>query len=224
MPINILHSLLHRVEAGWDPISSAHAQCYARIASNGDPELIDRLEAMLGSLKGKSVLDLGGGPGQYSVLFAQRGASVTWHDVSREYERISRGRAEASGVALNFSIGYLESANKFRRNSFDLVFCRNCWWYCRSDRRFARLCYSLVKSGGVGYIDSLTPAYAKPKGFRRLQNWLNVKFCWKIGHPMAPHGRIAALIQKFPLEHLEVDYDNECNDVVIFVKARGPSA
>ena len=80
MPVNYLHSLLHRVESGWDPISPEYAREYADFASSRiDITLVDHLERQVGGLSGKRVLDLGGGPGQYSVLFAERGADVTWH-------------------------------------------------------------------------------------------------------------------------------------------------
>src|SRR5262245_15306759 len=89
MPVNYLHSLLHRVEDGWDPIPSSYAASYAELAwHERSPKIVQDLESLLGGLAGKSVLDLGGGPGQYSILFAQHGADVTWHDISREYQAI----------------------------------------------------------------------------------------------------------------------------------------
>src|SRR5690348_15498072 len=136
MPVNYLHSLFHRVESGWDPIPQEYAQQYANFATTQvDTSLIEHLERQTGGIRGKRVLDLGGGPGQYSVLFAQRGAQVTWHDISREYQSIAEARAAAGGVKISFSLGYLEDAARLRASSFDLVFCRVCWCYGRSDRR-----------------------------------------------------------------------------------------
>jgi len=219
MPVNYLHSLLHRVELGWDPIQATYAKEYERHAlKDVDLSLVERIGALSGGLTGKQVLDLGGGPGQYSVLFAKQGARVTWHDVSREYQKIAMGRAEAQGVPVEFSLGYLEEAKKFGKESFDVVFCRVCWYYCRSDRAFGRLIYSLLKPCGVGYIECNTPAFAKLKGLRKLQSWLNERIWWKIGHPLPPHGRIAKLVQKYPLECLELDYSSELVDRMFFVK------
>jgi SAM-dependent methyltransferase len=183
---------------------------------------VSRLDSLSGGLAGKHVLDFGGGPGQYSVLFAKSGARVTWHDVSRQYEKIARKRAEDCGVSLDFSLGYLEEARKFGRNCFDLVFCRVCWYYGRSDRAFGRLLYSLVKPGGIGYIECNTPVFSNPRGIRRLQHWLNAYFWWKIGHPMPPHGRIAKLIHKYPVAHMELDYSSAESDVITFVKSKTP--
>jgi 2-polyprenyl-3-methyl-5-hydroxy-6-metoxy-1,4-benzoquinol methylase len=204
---------------GWDPISPEYAKEYDRFASNKiDTVLVKRLDALSGGLEEKRILDLGGGPGHYSVLFAKCGARVTWHDVSRECEKIARKRAEDCGVSLDFSLGYLEEARKFGRNCFDLVFCRVCWYYGRSDRAFGRLLYSLVKPGGIGYIECNTPVFSNPRGIRRLQHWLNAYVWWKIGHPLPPHGRIAKLIHKYPLARMELDYSSAECDIVTFVK------
>jgi SAM-dependent methyltransferase len=138
--------------------------------------------------------------------------------VSRECEKIARKRAEDCGVSLDFSLGYLEEARKFGRNCFDLVFCRVCWYYGRSDRAFGRLLYSLVKPGGIGYIECNTPVFSNPRGIRRLQHWLNAYVWWKIGHPLPPHGRIAKLIHKYPLARMELDYSSAECDIVTFVK------
>lgn len=222
MAVNLVHSWLHRVETGWDPISPEYAQDYAQRASKlyCDTGLVERLDTVANGLRDKRVLDLGGGPGQYSVLFAQRGARVVWHDVSREYERIARNRALANRLEVEFSLGYLESAKKFGPGAFDLVFCRVAWYYSRSDRRFANLLYSLVKPGGIGYVECDTPAHAKPRGWRRCQHCLNEYLWWKIGHPLPPHGRIAGLIHKYPLRRLEVDYSSPLQDIVLFTKSK----
>jgi SAM-dependent methyltransferase len=215
-----MHSLFHRVEDGWDPVTSGYASSYAEYAWNEcSPKLIEDLEIRLGGFAGKGVLDLGGGPGQYSVLFAQKGADVTWHDVSREYESIARERAAAAGVTLRLSLGYLEDSRRFREQQFDLVFCRVCWCYARSDSAFSRLVYSLIKPGGVGYIECNTPGFSQPRGWRKLQYWLNSYLWFKVGHPMPPHGRIAKLVQRHRVSHLTLDYSSPLRDIVVFTKA-----
>ncbi|HKM66372.1 MAG TPA: class I SAM-dependent methyltransferase [Candidatus Acidoferrum sp.] len=219
MPVNLIHSMFHRVENGWDPITREYSQEYDEFVTSSDPApVVNRVAQFMGGLQGKSVLDLGGGPAHFSVLLAERGARVVWHDVSKEYQKLAERRAKAAGVTLQFSLGYLETARRFAPNSFDLLFCRVCWYYCRNDRRFASLIYSLIKPGGTGYIECSTPAFSPPRGHRRLQYWLNGKLWWKIGHPYPPHGRIASLIQRYPVSYMELDYRSNLTDVVLFVK------
>ena len=126
---NRLHARLHRPENGWDPVPAAHAASYgAGEWSRIDQALLDDLSQRIGGFAGKSVLDLGGGPGQYSAAIAQRGARVTWHDVSRTYLNMSKSRAEALGLLENikFSLGYLDEAPRLLGERFDFVFNRIC--------------------------------------------------------------------------------------------------
>jgi 2-polyprenyl-3-methyl-5-hydroxy-6-metoxy-1,4-benzoquinol methylase len=219
MPINYLHSLLHRVERGWDPIREEYAHAYSELAwSERSPKVVQNLAELLGGFSGKRVLDLGGGPGQYSILFAELGADVTWHDISRKYLAIARSRANASAVHLKFSLGYLEDAGSFLKEPFDLVFSRVCWYYARSDRQFSKLLYSLVKPGGVGYIECNTPAFSRPRNWRKIQYWLNTNLWLKIGHPLPPHGRIEQLFRKMPISRLTTNYSSPLKDIVVFTK------
>lgn len=55
--------------------------------------------AELGDLTGKSVLDVGCGPGRYAVAAAERGAEVTGIDVSRKMLALATQRARDGDVA-----------------------------------------------------------------------------------------------------------------------------
>lgn len=222
MVVNFIHSLFHRVEGGWDPISAKYAREYdERVSRELDEGFVYSLAELCGGVAGKRVLDLGAGPGHFSVLFAKLGAEVTWHDPSREYQNIARTRAEVNRVFLNFSLGYLEDAKKFGENSFDLVFCRVCWYYCRNDRAFGRLVYGLLKPGGLGYIESNIANVSLRTGVRRFQTWMNSRLWVKIGHPFPPRGRIEKLIRRRPVTFVKTDYCSQEKDVVIFQKFLG---
>jgi 2-polyprenyl-3-methyl-5-hydroxy-6-metoxy-1,4-benzoquinol methylase len=219
--INQMHAYFHRPESGWDPVSQEYAHKYGENEWRGiNVALLDELEYWLGGLAGKRVLDLGGGPGQYSVAFAERGAIVTWHDISRAYQDIARRKAREHGVEIRFSLGYLDEAVECLPEPFDLVFNRICWNYCFSDRTFADVLFGLVKPGGVGYIDtnhsgSRRDQISIPARFR---TWVNDMFVIKIGHPFPPHGRLARLFLRKPVERLLVNYSSPMNDRLLFVK------
>ncbi len=223
--INRLHSLLHRPEKGWDPVDPAYALSYSEREWRAfTPNLLDTLEELLGErLNGKRILDLGGGPGQYSVAFARRGAMVTWHDVSRAYLQIARRHADDAGVQVEFSLGYLEDARRFVGCPFDLVFNRICWYYGMDDRGFASLIYSLVKPGGAAYVDTNTRDFEKLAGKRKLQYLLNDRFFFKVGHPHPPHGRVADLFGGYAVDRMILDYSSVGNDRVFFIKSKGRS-
>jgi len=219
--INRLHAILHRPERGWDPVTQDHAVRYAEEQWRQDTSsMVARLENRIGGFREKRVLDLGGGPGQFSVAFALRGAEVTWHDISRRYREFAEEKANQAKVKIDFSLGYLEDAKKFLDTPFDLVFCRICWRYCLNDRKFARLIFSLVASGGAGYVDADTLAGPKSTGLRRAQVFVYSRCGWKFGHPPPVPGRVIALFQKYPFDVFEPDNSSGKNDRIFFQKKK----
>ncbi len=224
--INQLHALLHRPEKGWDPVPPEHAITYGEGEwQRVDEGLLDHLDHWTGGLYGKRVLDLGGGPGQYSAAFARRGAEVTWHDVSRHYRDIAQARIRALGLAerVRFSLGYLEEAPRLLTGNFDLVFNRICWYYGMSDAGFAGVVYRLIAPGGWAYVDT-NHSSGRPDNLPltvRLRTWLNDRFTIKIGHPYPPHGRVAHLFLRYPVARLLVDYRSAANDRILLQKPGG---
>jgi 2-polyprenyl-3-methyl-5-hydroxy-6-metoxy-1,4-benzoquinol methylase len=77
---------------------------------------------LMGSLRGKSVLDVGCGDGANAVLLAQLGAIVTGIDISPKAIELARKRAEINGVkdSVRFCCSPLETAD-FSQNSFDII-------------------------------------------------------------------------------------------------------
>jgi 2-polyprenyl-3-methyl-5-hydroxy-6-metoxy-1,4-benzoquinol methylase len=77
---------------------------------------------VMGSLKGKTVLDVGCGDGANAVLLAQLGATVTGIDISPKAIELARKRAEINGVkdTARFTCSPLETAD-FSPNSFDII-------------------------------------------------------------------------------------------------------
>jgi 2-polyprenyl-3-methyl-5-hydroxy-6-metoxy-1,4-benzoquinol methylase len=181
--------------------------------------LVDDLGSRIGGLEGKRVLDLGAGPGQYSIGFAQRGAQVTWHDISHKYMSIAKHYAEKYGVNVEFSLGYLEDAKKFIDTPFDLVFVRGCWFCCINDRDFAKLVYQLAKPGGAGYIDTFD-FDREGKWQLNFKYYLNKYLWFKVGHPNPPPGRVANLINSYKIDQLNADYSSQGSDFVFFIKSK----
>jgi 2-polyprenyl-3-methyl-5-hydroxy-6-metoxy-1,4-benzoquinol methylase len=173
-----------------------------------DPRLIDELEARLGGLAGKAVLDLGGGPGQYSVEFARRGADVTWFDVSRNYQEFASAKAREAQVPVTFALGYMDESDRCLARQFDLVFNRICWYYCIDDAAFAATVYRLVKAGGWAYIDTNTSDFTSHEAGLgvRARTWLNNHLGVKIGHPYPPRGRVTGLMLRYPLQRIVTEF------------------
>jgi len=110
-----------RIEEAHLPIDPLALQRYAR------PVLRKRFNKeyrfrILGSLEGKTLLDVGCGDGQNSVMLARMGARVTGIDVSPGAIEVARRRAEVNGVAdrVRFLCAPVEEA-ALPDGEFDIV-------------------------------------------------------------------------------------------------------
>jgi SAM-dependent methyltransferase len=215
--INYLFSRVQRPERGWDPVPAPYAAAYAEQQWGADTRaVVDDLAERIGDLGGRRVLDLGGGPGHYTAEFARRGARVTWHDVSDAYRRLAHERLGSLAEDVEWSLGYLEEAARFGP-VFDLVFNRICWYYCMSDRHFARLVHGLVKPGGWAYI--VTPYLESPTKRARLlhraRGRLNEHLGIKIGHPFPSLRLFRRVWRGLETRRFELE-PNERNVTVLF--------
>jgi 2-polyprenyl-3-methyl-5-hydroxy-6-metoxy-1,4-benzoquinol methylase len=220
--INRMFALWQRPERGWDPVPEDHARAYAEHEwSHIDYCLIERLESYIGGFAGKTVLDLGAGPGHYAVAFAQRGAQVTWYDVSKTYLQIASQKAAEHRVVPEFVIGYLDEAYDRLKRQYDLVFNKGCFNYAWADAPFARIIYSLVKPGGYGYIRTNNAFMGASQRSLSLKAryWLYQRLNLKIGHPYPPRGKVPRLLLRYPIEQMVIDYTLYDRDIIFFKKA-----
>lgn len=219
--INRLHSWMHRPEKGWDPVPKAHVLQYGgdEWSAGVQQSLLDELDQRVGGLAGKEVLDLGGGPGHYSVAFAQRRARVTWYDISQNYREFVQQKARDANVDMDFALGYMDDAAEVLGRQFDLVFNRICWSYCINDSSFSRVVYKLVKPGGWAYIDTNNSGFGRDTASFavRARTWLNGSLGIKIGHPYPPPGRVAKLFKRLSPRQLQVDSQPR-NDRILLQK------
>ena len=71
---------------------------------------------------GDKILDIGGGPGHYSIHYARKGHDVTLFDLSSENVRFAKKKARQFGVKINAEQGDAMDLSRFPDNSFDVVF------------------------------------------------------------------------------------------------------
>jgi 2-polyprenyl-3-methyl-5-hydroxy-6-metoxy-1,4-benzoquinol methylase len=220
--INRMFALWQRPERGWDPVPEDHARAYAEHEwSHIDYCLVERINAYIGGLAGKTVLDLGAGPGHYAVTFALKGAEVTWYDISRNYLQIASQKAAEHRVSLEFVIGYLDEAYDKLKRQYDLVFNKGCFNYAWADAPFARTIYLLVKPGGYGYIrtNNAFMGASQRSTFLKIRYWLYQHLNLKIGHPYPPRGKLARLLLRYPIEQMVIDYTLHDRDIIFFKRA-----
>ena len=71
---------------------------------------------------GDTILDIGGGPGHYSIHYAREGHAVTLLDLSDENVRFAKKKARQYGVRITALQGNALDLSRFPDASFDAVF------------------------------------------------------------------------------------------------------
>ena len=217
--INQIHQLIFRPENGWDPVPISYTKKYAsRVHRSDVDELFVFLDKFISDYENLKVLDLGGGPGDFSVEFSKKGADVVWYDVSHNYQTMASKRAASESVNIDMMLGYLDEVPDFLNEKFDLVFNRVCWYYASSDKKFGRVLSRLVRPGGLVFVETNNETCRRSGLLRDFQYFLSRKFHWKIGHPYPPSGRVEKILSPLGLEVLEADYRRKGFDKVIFRK------
>lgn len=119
---------------------------------------------LLGSVKGRDVLEIGCGGGQNSIVLAKWGAHPVGLDISEEQIKHARKLAEKEKVKVSFHRGNMEDLSIFDDNSFDIV----------------------LSSFSLDYVDNLQKTFQET--FRVLRK-LGL-FVLAVVHPIAHRGRV----------------------------------
>lgn len=117
---------------------------------------------LLGSVRGRRVLDYGCGHGMAAGVLARRGARVTAFDLSSGYLDEARRRAEANGVAIDFIQADAECL-PFADDSFDCVW-GNAVLHHLDLAKAGRELFRVLKPGAKG-------VFCEPWGENPFLSW-----------------------------------------------------
>ena len=101
---------------------------------------------------GSAILDIGGGPGQYSIHFAKQGHSVTLLDLSGENVRFAKKKARQYGVKITAVQGDAMDLSRFPDNAFDTVFLMGPLYHLMNEEsrlRSVREAARVLRPGGT---------------------------------------------------------------------------
>ncbi|MCL2703923.1 MAG: class I SAM-dependent methyltransferase [Defluviitaleaceae bacterium] len=104
---------------------------------------------------GNSVLDIGGGPGRYSVYLAEKGCSVTLFDLSAGNTKYGKERAAELGLSISTVTGDAREADKLVNGQFDHVLLMGPMYHLldEADRvNSVKASINLLKPGGVMFV------------------------------------------------------------------------
>ena len=170
--------------AGGQPIDGM-TNSYARWRSNRLGQITDALEQrllfeLLGSVAGKTLLDVGCGDGALAAELARRGALVTGLDADPVMIVAARQRAESEAAPLRLVEGRAE-ALPFEDNSFDCTLSVTTLCFVQEARRAVAEMARVLKPGGrlvIGELGrwSLWSAHRRIRGWFGDPTWRAAKF------------------------------------------------
>ena len=101
---------------------------------------------------GDRVLDVGGGPGRYSLYLAERGADVTLLDLSPGNVAFAREKAKEKGLSLQIDCADARDLAGKTEGLYDVVLLMGPLYHLQSEedrRRAVEECLKRLKPGGV---------------------------------------------------------------------------
>ena len=119
-----------------------------------------------------SILDIGGGPGQYSIHFARKGHPVTLLDLSGENVRFAKKKARQYGVKITALQGDALDLSRFPDGSFDAVFLMGPLYHLMNEENritALREAARVLKEGGCLFSSFILMFGGVIYGLRDLQ-------------------------------------------------------
>ena len=146
----------------WDRLKKAHP--YEKYITTG---MMDRFIR-----PGDRILDIGGGPGHYSVHYARAGHAVTLVDLSNGNVRFAKKKARQYGVKINAVQGNALDLSRFPDGGFDIVFLMGPLYHLMNEEsriRAVEEAKRVLKPGGYLFSSFILMFGGVIYGLRELQ-------------------------------------------------------
>lgn len=165
---------------GWNIISRSY-QRKTRISledvhygpiSAGEKEL-----GLLGSVKGKDILEVGCGGGQNDIVLAKWGAKSVGLDISEEQIKYARKLAKKERVKVPFHVGNMEDLGVFNPESFDIVLSSFAMEYADDILATFREVFRVLRKAGVFVFAMVHPIIGRGRQVR-----LGKRRVWAVGN------------------------------------------
>ena len=104
---------------------------------------------------GQSVLDIGGGPGRYSIHYAKQGCAVTLAELSEGNVALAREKAAEAGVSLTAHAVNCLELDKLNLGTFDHVFLMGPLYHLQNEAdrvEAVNIALRHLKPGGKLYV------------------------------------------------------------------------
>lgn len=119
-----------------------------------------------------TILDIGGGPGHYSIHYARKGHSVVLADLSDENVRFAKKKARQYGVTMTAVQGNALDLSRFPDYSFDIVFLMGPLYHLMNEESRVQAIQEarrVLKSGGYLFSSFILMFGGVIYGLRELE-------------------------------------------------------
>jgi len=104
---------------------------------------------------GDTVLDIGGGPGRYSLYLAEKGCDVTLFDLSTENTKFAKAQAQSEGLAIKAITGDAREVDTLVEGRFDYILLMGPMYHLLEESNRVKAMESalkLLKPSGVIFV------------------------------------------------------------------------
>lgn len=130
-PLTSSEGLLENIQKYWDMRSETYSIQNREELMTEQDKWIDKILPRLPQKKNMRILDIGCGPGFFSIMMAQHGYQVTGIDYSEQMLMHARENAKdiIPDIADSITFRQMDAQNlEFEDNSFDTILSRNLTW------------------------------------------------------------------------------------------------
>lgn len=104
---------------------------------------------------GDKILDIGGGPGRYSIYYAKKGCDVTLVDLSPENVKFAIEKSKEMNVNMKAISGDAREVNKLVNGKFDHIFVMGPMYHLLDEKdriKALRSAITMLKDSGMMYV------------------------------------------------------------------------
>ena len=144
-------SISDSIRSYWDLRSRGFSEAVMYELKNNEGRLSERLGVLCEGKKSLDILDVGCGPGIYSLYFGRAGHNVTGIDFSPKMIEQAKSNAESEGIRANFMVMDAQKMD-LPDESFDLVVSRDMFWALEHPERAYSEIMRVLRNGGMGMV------------------------------------------------------------------------
>jgi len=125
---------------------------------------------------GDIVLDIGGGPGRYSMYLARKGCAVTLFDLSAENTKFAAAKATEEGLSIQTIAGDAREVDKLAKEQYDHVLLMGPMYHLLEEKdriQAVEAALRLLKPGGIIFVSFINMFGNMVYYMKHLPNFTN---------------------------------------------------